>query len=211
MAVMPLAFKVDQAIALDRSIREDKKKLDAIKAELQSVAIEEFDNKNVKYVQLFGTLGNCEAVYKEKFEIDNFSLLVATIGDLVKDKVKRKEEIKFEVDNRFKEALIALVKGDYRQHNLDAILAGMGLGPKEVKIALKKLKGDYRKDRELLQTLGVTGDREEELDAIREELNRRMVERYFNLEQINHEALKKCIFIEESLSIGLSYDTESTV
>ncbi|TWH45915.1 hypothetical protein [Sporomusa sp. KB1] len=168
---MSLTEKVDRAIVLDRAIREQKKELDSIKAELQTAALTDMENKSLKHLQLFGTAGNCEAMYKEKFEIDNFDRLVAVVGNLVRDKVKREEEVKYKVDGRFKDALIALVKGDFRQHDLDGILAGMGLDAKKIKVAKKKLKGEYRKDKEVLASLGVTGAREEELDAIREAKN----------------------------------------
>lgn len=206
---MSLTNKVDRAIALDKAIREQKKELDGIKAELQTAALTDMENKSLKYMQLFGTAGSCEAMYKEKFEIDNFDRLVAVVGNLVRDKVKREEEIKYKVDGRFKDALIALVKGDFRQHDLDMILVGMGLDAKKIKVAKKKLKGEYRKDKEVLASLGVIGTREEELDAIREAKNLELIERFFELENIDRDELKKCVFIEESLSIGLSYDAES--
>lgn len=209
MDTQTLAAKVDLAIKLDKDIRGKKRELDAVKAELQTAVLSEFENKNIKYVQLFGVLGSCEAAYKEKFEIDNYARLVDLLGDLVKDKVKRKEEVKYEAEGRFKEALIVLVNGTYRHHDVDAILTGMGLDAKQVKTAKKKLKGEYRKDRELLEALGVTGAREEELDAIREAKNMELVERFFEMDKVNPEEIKKCIFVEESLSIGLNYEASA--
>lgn len=202
-----IAEKVDRAVELDRLIKRHKKELDGIKADLQSLALADMENKNIKYVQLFGNAGSCEAAYKEKFEVDNFSLLVEVVGDLVRDKVIRKEEVKFDVDGRFKEVLIALYKGQYGVHDLDSILAGMGLDEKQIKVAKKKLKGDFKKDKAVLLSLGVSGDREEELDAIREAKNLELIERYFTLETLDIEKLKKCIWVEDSLSIALNYDT----
>ncbi|MDR1702669.1 MAG: hypothetical protein LBR56_07820 [Sporomusaceae bacterium] len=200
--------KVDRAVELDSLMKKHKKELDGIKAELQTLALADMENKNIKYVQIFGTAGNCEAAYKEKFEIDNFPLLLSTLGDLIKDKISRKVEIKFDIDKRFKEALIVLYKGEYAEHDIVAILSGMGLNEKQIKVAQKKLKGDFKKDKELLASLGIDGDREEELDAIMEAKKLELVKRYFNLETLDIEAFKKCIFVEDSLSITLNYDDE---
>lgn len=205
---MTIAEIVDRAVELDKLIKRYKKELDGIKADLQSLALTDMENKNIKYVQLFGRAGNCEAAYKEKFEVDNFSLLVEVVGELVKDKVVRKEEVKFDVEGRFKEALIALYKGQYGVHDLDGILAGMGLDEKQIKVARKKLKGDFKKDKAVLESLGVTGDREEELDAIKEAKNLELIERYFDLATLDIEKLKKCIWVEDSLSIALNYDAD---
>lgn len=190
-------------------MKQQKKELDGIKADLQSIALSDIENKNIKYVQLFGTKGNCEAAFKEKFEVDNFSLMEQVLGELAKDKVTRKEEVKFDVENRFKEALIALVKGNYAKHNIDDILTGMGIeDAKGIKLAKKKLKGDYRKDKALLESLGVRGDMEEELDAIKEAKNMELIERFFDLQTIDIDKLKKSIWLEEILSITINYNSE---
>lgn len=208
---MDVVSKIDRAIVLDKSIKEQKKELDKIKADLQTLALEDMENKNIKYVQLFGTRGNFEAAYKEKLEIDNYRLLVRLLGDLIRDKVKRKVEIKFDIDNRFKEVLMVLIKGNYAQHDLDALLANMGLDAKAIKTAKKKLKGEYKADKKTLDALGVVGECEEELDAIREEKNLELIERYFNLEDIDFEQIKKALWLEESLSVTMTYEAEETV
>jgi hypothetical protein len=205
---MSLAEKVDRAIALDKSIKEQKKELDKIKADLQASAMEDMENKNIKHVQLFGTQGQFEALYKEKLEIDHYRLLVRLLGDIVRDKVTRKVEVKFDIEARFKAALMTLLKGDYKLHDLDGILAGMGLDAKAMKTAKKKLKGDYKADKKTLEALKVTGEREEELDAIREVKNLELVQRYFDLATIDLELLKKALWLEESLSAGIVYDTD---
>ncbi len=206
---MTIASKIDRAIELDKSIKGQKKELDKIKADLQSVALEDMENKNIKHVQLFGTLGNFEAAYKEKLEIDNYRLMVRLLGDLVRDKVTRKMEVKFDIDPRFKVALMTLLKGNYARHDLDALLLNMGLDAKAIKIAKKKLKGEYKTDKKTLETLGIAGACEEELDAIREERNLELVERYFTLEGLDMEQIKKALWLEESLSVTMTYDAEA--
>lgn len=207
---MSVAEKIDRAIALDQSIKESKKELDSIKAELQSAALSDMENKNIKHVLLFGTRGNFEASYKEKLEIDNYRLLVQVLGDMVRDKVTRKMEIKFDIDSRFKSALTALLKGDYKPHDLDSLLASLGLDEKAIKTAKKKLKGEYKADKKTLEALGVTGELEEELDAIHEAKNLELVQRYFDLNGIDREQLKRALWLEETLSVTMTYDAEAT-
>lgn len=198
--------KVSKAIEIDKQMKENKKELDTIKAELQAVALQEMENKNLKYIEYFGTDGSCAIAYKEKFEVDNLPELRSAVGEVIDGKYKKEETIKITVDNKFKEALIALYKGEYEQHDVVQILKGLYLDDKQIKIALKKLKGDYIKDKELLESLGVKTEIEEELDAIREHKNFELVEKFFKIDEIDIERLKKSISVEESLSIGLNYE-----
>lgn len=203
---MTIAEKIDRAIKLDREIKDTKKELDGIKAELQTVALNEMENKNLKWKQLFGKEGRCDIAYKEKLEVDNYPLLRELFGELLDGKVTKEEDIKYKVDSRFKEALLALYKGDFKNHDIKKMLTDLGLDEKAVKTALKKLKGDYVKDKDTLNSLGITGDLEEELDAIKETKNFELVERFFNIGELDIDKLKKAIWVEDSLSIGLNYE-----
>lgn len=204
-----LAEKIDRAIALERDIKEMEKEVKTLKAELQAEALAELENKNLKYVQFFGSRGSLEAAHKVKFEVDNYQLLLEVIGDLAKGKVVRKtvENVKYEVDTRFKDALIALVNGDFARHDIAAVLAEAGIADaKKLKLALKKLKGDYKKDKALLESFGLQGDLEEELDAIREAKNQTLIDHFFGSRAIDFDKLKRSIYIEDSLSVGLNYE-----
>lgn len=200
--------KVDEAIALDMKIKKDSKTLDRLKAELQAEAIAQIENKNIKYVEYHGSMGSCNVGYKEKLEISNFNLLELLLGDVALDKVKREESIKLSPDAKFKSAMIIVYKGEYAKHDIDSILRGIGLDEKQCKVARKKLKGDYFKDRKILESLGVSGDLEEELDAIREQLNYELASKFFDLEAIDLEQFKRTIFVEEGLSVGLDYEND---
>lgn len=203
---MNIAEKVSKAIEIDKRMKEDKKELDTIKADLQAEALQEMENKNLKYIEYFGDSGICAITYKQKFEVDNLPALVENVGEVIEGKYTKEETIKITVDSKFKDALIALYKGDYKQHDLEQILKDLYLDEKQIKVALKKLKGDFKKDKDVLESLGVKSDIEEELDAIREHKNYELVEKFFDLEKIDIEKVKKAISVEDSLSVGLSYD-----
>lgn len=200
---MTIAEKVDQAIGLDRELKEKKKVLDGLKAELQAEALYIMENRNIKWQQIAGSAGFCNVGYKEKFEIDSFALLEELFDDLALSKVVIKQEVKYEVADDFKKALIALYKADYKQHDLPDLLSQMGMEDKKIKAAVKKLKGDYLKDKAVLESMGITGDLEEELDAIHEQKNHELVSRFFEADKVDMAKLKRAIYVEDGLSIGL--------
>lgn len=199
---------VDEAIMLERRMKEDKKRLDEIKSQLTATAIAEMDNKNLKYFQVYGQTGKFNVFYKEKFEIDRYSVLEKILGDLAEGKIVKKQETNYDVESKFKKALIALFKGEYSNEiNLTAILEELGLDSKTIKAVSKKLKGDYIADKKLLESVGVNGGLEEELDAIRLYKNWELVNRFFgdlSDEQITE--IKRAIFVEDSISVGLDYE-----
>lgn len=202
-----VAALISRAVTLDREIRQRKKSLEAIKAKLQTAALAEMENKNLRYVRYDSLYGSAETTYKTKLEIDNYARLAAALDAsvLVEDKIVRRLSVKYDVDARFKEALIALVRGDYAEHDIDGILSGMGLEDAKMRnVVRKKLKGDYAKDKETLAAVGIHGAREEELDAIRAELNRQLVERFFEPDLIDRDEIRNAVFLEETLSFTLT-------
>jgi len=204
-----LAVLVDEAIVLEKRIKESGKELDEIKAKLQAAALEEMENKNLKWLQIFGKLGQFNIAHKEKFEIDDYDALIAVLGEKAKAKISRKEEIKYTTETRFKEALIALLKEDYATDGLtvDDVLAGLGLDAATVKAVKKRLKGDYLKDRKVLESVGVIGELEEELDAIRQIKNAELIDRFFGgLSPEELERVRKSVFVEDSIGVGLEYE-----
>jgi hypothetical protein len=204
-----LANLVDEGIALEREIKAAKKRLDQIKAELTTAAYADMDNKSLKYKQIFGSAGHFNATYKEKFEIDDYAALVATLGEVARAKIARKEEIKYDTDTRFKAALIAVFKGEYSSEvSVDEVLQRLGLDANTIKAVKKKLKGDYVQDKRTLESVGVTGDCEEELYAIRMYMNYQLVERFFGrLSDEQIETLRRAIFVEDGISVGFEYDS----
>jgi hypothetical protein len=204
-----LAALVDLGIVLEKEIKDKTKQLDAIKAELQAAAVEVMDNKNLKYLQIFGFTGHFNVSQKEKFEIDDYVVLVRHLGEVAKAKIVRKEEVKYTTEARFKEALIALFKEDFASdgQTLDDVLQGLDLDASIIKSVKKKLKGDYLKDKRVLESVGVTGECEEELDAIRLIKNAELIDRFFSKlspEQIAQ--VRKAIFVEDSIGVGLEYE-----
>lgn len=205
---MDVIALVDQGIKLEKKISNDRKALDEVKAQLTNIAFTDMENKGLKFKQIQGNLGIFNAAYKEKFEVDNFEALKKALGDLVEDKISRKIDVKYDVENKFKKALTALFKGDFsNEPTIDQVLVGLGIT--DIKAAKKKLKGDYVKDKKVLESFGASGHLEEELDAIRLYKNYELISRYFEeLTDEKIEAIKKGVFVEESLSVGFEYEKQ---
>lgn len=201
---------VDRAIMLDRKAKDTAKELNEVKAEIQYLGLEEMENKNTKYTSYFGDDGNVKISYRQKMEIDNVPMLREIFGDLLDDKLTRKEEIKYDLESKFKDALIAIYMGEYQDGNISDILDQMSLDENQKKLATKKLKGDYFKDKAIFESIGITGSLEEELDAIRDIKNYELIEKFIDTRKYSlpaiKEQLKRAISVEETLSIGLDYE-----
>ena len=171
-----IAALISRAVTLDSEIQQRKTALEEIKAKLQTAALAEMENKNLRYVRYDSLYGSVEMTYKTKLEIDNYARLAAALDAsvLVEDKIVRRQSVKYDIDARFKAALIALARGD------------------------------YAKDKEVLASVGIGGDREEELDAIREELNRQLVERFFEPDLVDRDEVRNSVNLDESLSLTLT-------
>ena len=201
---------VKEIIMLDKQIKEKKKRQEELKLIIQTQGINELENKNIKYIQYYTVDGSCDITYKQKMEIDNIKILEEIFDNVIADKITKKEEVKYEIESKFKCALIAIYTGDYKKHNIEKILQDLGLATDKIKLALKKLKGEYIADKKLLESLGVVDDElEEELDAIRENKNYELIDKYIDINSIDDaliDKIKRAISIEESVTLGLSYE-----
>ena len=202
---------IDKAIRLDKEVKVKKKELDEVKAELQSEGLKELENKNLKYVQIFGDDGSCEILYKQKMEIENIDVLKEVFGNVIDNKIKTVQEIKYDIESKFKKALISLYVGDFKEHDLDALLTSLGLDDDKKKVALKKLKGEYAADKKVLEFLGAVAEDglEEELDIIREHKNYELVSKYMDINAIDDnlkKQIQRALSIEDTLALGLNYE-----
>ena len=211
MNILASESLIDKAIRLDKEVKVKKKELDEVKAEIQSKGLKELENKNIKYVQFYGDDGSCEILYKQKMEIENIDVLKEVFGNVIDNKIKTVQEIKYDIESKFKKALISLYVGDFKEHDLDALLTSLGLDDDKKKVALKKLKGEYAADKKVLEFLGAVAEDglEEELDIIREHKNYELVSKYMDINAIDDnlkKQMQRALTIEDTLSLGLTYE-----
>lgn len=211
MNILASESLIDKAIRLDKEVKVKKKELDEVKAEIQSKGLKELENKNIKYVQFYGDDGSCEILYKQKMEIENIDVLKEVFGNVIDNKIKTVQEIKYDIESKFKKALISLYVGDFKEHDLDALLTSLGLDDDKKKVALKKLKGEYAADKKVLEFLGAVAEDglEEELDIIREHKNYELVSKYMDINAIDDnlkKQIQRALSIEDTLSLRLTYE-----
>lgn len=199
--------KLGRVYQIDNMVSKLKKEKDEITAKLQAYGLEVIENRNLKHLELTADCGSCNVGFKEKLTVDNFEKLKEVCGSIVDAKAKITMEPKIEfADKKFQTALIALYKQEYKQHDISALLNSLGLDDKESKVVLKKLKGDYFKDKALLESYHANDDDlEEELDMIKEQLSYELVTRYFDIDSIDVDELKKAIFVEDTLAVGYKF------
>ena len=140
-------------VELDKQGKENRALTNAYKAELQARGISIMDDHNVKYVKFYGDAGSAAITDSMSLDILNPDKLKKLIGEGVwNTKVKESTETKYKYDGKFEKMLKAIFTGDYTfEVTLEEFLDQMPLKPddKQKKLLLKKLKGDFEKDKDL--------------------------------------------------------------
>lgn len=206
---------IEYAAAKDRKIKDTTAELDLLKAELQRRAEKNLEERNIKFTEFFGSVNSYVNVgYAQKMDILNMVRVKELLGrELVEDKISLKPaEPKYEYDKKFRQALIAVVTGDYdNEFTVEDIVDGAGwpMDAQQRSLILKKLKGEYAKDREMIKnTLGLEDlDADEELYYIYKIKNWELVKAFFplkNFEAVKAE-LKRYVIVDETPKIELKY------
>ncbi len=211
---------IDECIRIDREQKKGRALLNGYKAELQARGLATMEDHNVKYTKFYGAEGSVAIMDSMSLDILNPDKLRALVGGGVYD-MKVREEVKtaYKLDTKFERALKALFTGDYTfEMSLEEFLGQMSVKPddKQKKMLLKKLKGEFEKDKETL--LAVLAPQGQELPDFDVELwyiyrikNGELIKAFLPEEMIDGtiEAIKKCIMVESRTSITLDYDTET--
>lgn len=211
---------VKKCIRLDREQKELRSEMNGCKAELQARGLAIMEDHNVKYIKFYGGGGSAAVMDSMGLDILNPDKLRKFVGEGVY-RMKVKEEVKtsYKYDPKFERALKAIFTGDYTfEHTLAEFLDEMSVKPneKQKKLLLKKLKGEFEKDKEtLLSVLFPDGYEEEpdldvELWYIYRIKNGELIRAFLPEEMLDSTiaAIKKSIFVETKTSITLDYDTD---
>lgn len=211
---------VKECIRLDREQKELRSEMNGCKAELQARGLAIMEDHNVKYIKFYGGGGSAAVMDSMSLDILNPDKLRELVGKGVY-RMKVKEEVKtsYKYDPKFERALKAIFTGDYTfEHTLVEFLDEMSVKPneKQKKLLLKKLKGEFEKDKEtLLSVLFPDGYEEEpdldvELWYIYRIKNGELIRAFLPEEMLDSTiaAIKKSIFVETKTSITLDYDTD---
>ena len=183
-------------------IRKDSERLQLVKEvteyknEIMGRGAVFMDNTNTRFVKYYGNNGSCAVTDAETL----------TIGDDL-----RLKGLLPEYDKKLEQALKAIFKGEYSfEMTLDEYLSDPGLFPHEIdakqkKVLLRKLSGEYAKDRKLLESMFGKGTYEEELLYIYRIKNGELIRIFLPDEGLDAqiEEIRKCMIVEVSTKITI--------
>ena len=144
---------IDRAVQLEAEIAAAKEQLEEAKIKIQTELYAKMQNCNLNYAYASSASGRAELMIRTKLNIVDPEKAMALIGAVAEENIKVKTEPKYEIKTKFKIALTALLRMDYEEIDLKAILALLKAKPDAVEVLVKKLKGEYKKDLELLEKL----------------------------------------------------------
>lgn len=210
---------VTQAIALDQETKDCKRELDAVKAELQERGLQILEDRNVKYIKFYSPDGSAAVTDSQSLSILNVDKLKKLLSEGVwKQNVTETTKTEYKYKPVLERVLKAVFTGDYTfEYTLEEFLdEHMHPNAAQKKILLKKLKGDYEKDKATL--LAVFGYEDEdaapdydvELWYIYKIKNGELIkavlpEKFFDK---TIEDIKKCLIVDSKTSITIDYDKE---
>lgn len=206
-------------IWLDREQKKSRALINKYKAELQARGLAQMEDHNVRYVKFYSDEGSAAIMDSMSLDILNPDKLRKLVGDAVYSmKVKEETKTSYKFDSKFERALKAIFTGDYTfAPPLEEFLDEMSIKPDErqKKLLLKKLKGDFEKDKEtLISVLAPEGEEKPDFDVelwyIYRIKNGELIRAFLPEDMLDAtiEGIRKSIFVETKTSITLDYDAE---
>ena len=210
---------IGACVTLDREQKKSRAMLNGYKAELQARGLALMEDHNVKYVKFYGGEGSAAITDSMSLDILNPDKLKELVGEGVYNmKVKEETKTTYKYDSKFEKALKAIFTGDYTfETTLEEFLDEMSIKPdaKQKKLLMKKLKGEFEKDKETLISVLVPEGQEApdfdvELWYIYRIKNGELIRAFLPEEMLDStiESIRKSILVETKTSITLDYDTE---
>lgn len=218
---MSSAQLIASCIWMDREQKKIRTLMNKYKAELQARGLAQMEDHNIKYVKLYAPEGSVAITDSMSLDILNPDKLKQVVGASVFDgKVKVNTETKYKCDPKFERALKAIFTGDYTfEMSLeDFLVENFELDSGQRKLLLKKLKGDFEKDKEVLLSLLVpegmeAPDFDVELWYIYRIKNGELIRAFLpgpegNLVDVIKD-VRKSIMVETKTAITLDYEDET--
>lgn len=204
---------VNKLAEYDKNMKAFKTEAEIIKAELQARGLEILDDRNIKTTEWYGNNNASVIVTKaQSMEIMNYEALEKIFGKrLLEDKMIRTQEVKYDIKSDFKQALISIFSNDYiKNMTLEEMLKNEfpELKSRQITLLCKKLKGDYKKDKEILKSVVNRDDLDEELFFIYKIKNYEKIKAYLPDEKESEiiEAVKRYVRVDENAKIALKTD-----
>lgn len=208
---------VDELVQLDRLRLQTARNISKYQAELQARGISIMEDRNKQYTRFYGSMGAAASVTdRQSLDILNPDRLKLCVSEGVwKKNVTVTTETKYKCNANFERMLKALFTDDYTfEMELEEFLGSqMHILPdaKQKKLLLKKLSGDYEKDRKNLTAIFDTEcDWDVELYYIHKIKNAELIRAFLPDDMIDAtiRELKKCVLVDSKTAITLDYKEE---
>lgn len=210
---------IGACVELDREQKKGRELMNSYKAELQARGLALMDDHNVRYVKFYGDEGSAAITDSMSLDILNPDKLKGLVGEGVYNmKVREETKTSYKFDSKFEKAMKAIFTGDYTfEVTLEEFLGQMSIKPdeKQKKLLLKKLKGEFEKDKETLISVLVPAGQEVpdfdvELWYIYRIKNGELIRAFLPDGRVEEaiEEIRKNIFVETKTSITLDYDAD---
>lgn len=215
---------IDILLAKEKEAAALKAEIDTLKSEIQTRGVRVLEERNTKYIEFFGEENGIVSVsMAQKLEILNYFKLEEMLGkEFLSEKITRvPADVKYNIDKKFQQAVMALVTGDYAKgYTLEEVVNGITDDAKQRTLLLKKLKGDYKKDKDTLCSVlkvdKAALEMDTELFLIGKITNWQLIEAFFDIEdeakfnKLKNE-VKKCIIVDETVKIATKSVKEENV
>lgn len=205
---------VDELVQLDRLRLQTARNISKYQAELQARGISIMEDRNKQYTRFYGSMGAAASVTdRQSLDILNPDRLKLCVSEGVwKKNVTVTMETKYKCSANFERMLKALFTDDYTfEMDLEEFLdSQMHILPdtKQKKLLLKKLSGDYEKDRKNLAAIFDTEcDWDVELYYIHKIKNAELIRVFLPDDMLDAtiRELKKCVIVDSKTAITLDY------
>lgn len=215
---------VSEAVRLDQAQKRCKRELDAVKSEIQARGFRVIEDRNIKYVKYYSMDGSVAVADTQSLDILNMDKLKELLSEGVwKQNVTETTKTEYKYKPMLERVLKAVFTGDYTfEYSLEEFIdEHLPVKPdaKQKKLLLKKLKGDYAKDRDVL--ISVLGYEDEdsapdfdvELWYIYKIKNGELIRAVLPEEFLDQTIrdIKKCLMVDSKTSITIDYDKEEMI
>lgn len=201
---------VSELVEKDSQRADLVKEINKYKAELMKRGIAVLDDTNTKFIKFYADNGSCSVTDAEKLVVIDDGRLKKLLPEGIYDKfVTITQKVDYKYDSKFEQAMKAIFNGDYTfEMSLEEFLdtaETINLDAKQKKVLLKKLKGDYEKDKETLESVLGDGDYDVELYYINRIKNAELIRRFLPDEclDIQMEEIRKCMIVESSTKVTI--------
>lgn len=203
---------VSALVKLDTERAEAVKSINKYKAELMSRGLAYMQDTNTRSVKYKAENGNCTIIDAMKLSVINDKKLRELLPEGIYDKfTQRTVKVDYKYDTKLEKALKAVFNKEYiLDTSLETFLRQIPMSPdeKQMKVLLKKLKGEYEKDKEILCAVFNTEDGEQfeaELFYIYEIKNAELIRRFLPADVTEEylQQLRECMIVESSTKIEI--------